>query len=135
VSSGESSREGLKVQQLNDLCHTKDLVATVVQLEACLRKEVGINLNQAFVLCCLARVPLSAGAIADELRIHGASLSRIIKVLHSKGYIYRNLDSRDSRQKVLALTEEGKRKALLLAEYEAREFPLTVVGRELVEKR
>jgi len=123
------------MQKLKDLCYVKDIVATIVQLDASLRKETGLNLNQAFVLCCLAKGPLNAGALADELRVHGASLSRIIKTLSNKGYIYRKLDSGDSRQKVLALTEEGEQRALVLAEYETRVFPVLVDLRELAEKR
>jgi len=121
------------MQELKDLCHVKDLVATVVQLEAGLKKETGLNLNQSFALCCLARGPLSAGALADELRIHGASLSRIIKTLYLKGYIFRDLSWGDSRQKVLSLTEEGQRMALRLVGYENKVFPLVLDIRELAE--
>ena len=110
-------------------------MATVVEVEAALRKEIGLNLNQSFALCCLAKGPLSAGALADELRIHGASLSRIIKALYHKGYIYRDINWGDSRQKVLSLTEEGQHVALTLAGCETRLFPLTVVEKGLAENR
>ncbi len=123
------------MQELRDLCHVKDLTAAIVQLESGLRKEIGLNLNQSFALCCLARGPLNAGSLADELRIHGASLSRIIKTLYSKGYIYRDLNWGDSRQKVLALTEEGQKVALALAGFESRTFPLAVEGKELAGNR
>lgn len=119
--------------KLKNLCHVKDFVATVVQLEATLRKETGLNLNQSFALCCLAREPMSAGALADELRIHGASLSRIIKALWAKGYLNRDLNWGDSRQKVLSLTEDGQRVALKLAECEERLFPLAIEERGLAE--
>ncbi len=119
------------MQELKDLCHVKDLVATVVQLEAGLKKETGLNLNQSFALCCLAKGPLSAGALAEELRIHGASLSRIIKMLYLKGFIYRDLSWGDSRQKVLSLTEEGQKMALRLVGYESRVFPMATDTREL----
>ena len=110
-------------------------MATVVQLEATLRKETGLNLNQSFALCCLAKGPLSAGALADELRIHGASLSRIIKTLHQKGYIFRDIHGGDSRQKVLSLTQEGQKMALGLAGCETRLFPLVVEGKSLAENQ
>ncbi len=121
--------------ELRDLCHVKDLMATVVQLEATLRKEIGLNLNQSFALCCLAKGPLSAGALADELRIHGASLSRIIKTLYMKGYIYRDTNWGDSRQKVLSLTETGQRIALTLAGCETRLFPLVLEDYDLAENQ
>lgn len=109
-------------------------MATVTQVEASLRKETGLNLNQAFVLCCLAKGPLGAGALADELRIQGPSLSRILKTLHYRGLIYRDLHLGDNRQKVLSLTEEGQRVALSLAGCETRLFPVSVSGTGLAEK-
>jgi len=119
--------------QLKDLCQVKDLMATIVQVEAKLRRETGLNLNQSFALCCLAKGPLTAGALADELRIHGASLSRIIKALHHKGCINRDLHGGDSRQKVLSLTEMGRRIAVELAGCETGIFPLEVEERGLAE--
>jgi DNA-binding MarR family transcriptional regulator len=121
------------IVELKDLCQVKDFMATVVQVEAVLRKQTGLNLNQSFALCCLARGPLSAGALADELRIHGASLSRIIKALYLKGYIYRDLNLGDSRQKVLSLTESGQHVALELVRCEQQWFPLVVEEKGLVK--
>lgn len=111
--------------ELRDLCQVKDFMATVVQLEASLRKRTGLNLNQSFALCCLRRGPLTAGALADQLRIHGASLSRVVKLLTAKGYIARQ-DASDSRQKILVLTAEGQRLADTLALCETQLFPLAV---------
>jgi len=119
--------------ELENLCHVKDVMATVVQLEATLRTETGLNLNQAFALCCLAKGPRGAGVLADELRIHGASLSRVIKALWAKGYLDRNVDGEDSRQKVLSLTEEGQKVARTLAGCEGRLFPLAIDKRGLAE--
>jgi DNA-binding MarR family transcriptional regulator len=118
---------------LQDLCQVKDLMATVVQVEAALRKETGLNLNQSFALCCLNRGPLSAGALAEELRIHGASLSRVIKALTLKGYIARDPSLVDSRLKMLCLTTEGERVANSLALCESRIFPVSVIERGLAE--
>jgi len=118
---------------LQDLCQVKDLMATVVRVEAALRKETGLNLNQSFALCCLRKGPLSAGALAEELRIHGASLSRVIKALTIKGYIDRDPSLGDSRLKLLRLTKEGEQVARTLALCEGRLFPVAVVERVLAE--
>lgn len=112
--------------ELRDLCQVKDFMATVVQLEAALRKETGLNLNQSFALCCLAKGPLTAGALADQLRIHGASLSRVIKTLTVKGLIGRDTTVLDSRQKLLVLTEGGRKVAETLAVCEGRMFPAPI---------
>lgn len=120
---------------LKDLCEVKDFMATVVQLEAALRRETGLNLNQSFALCCLAKGPLSAGGLADELRIHGASLSRVIKALTAKGYLSQDTHEEDGRQKVLSLTDEGRRVAETLAGCEFRLFPLPIDRRGLAENQ
>jgi DNA-binding MarR family transcriptional regulator len=73
--------------------------------------------------------------MAEELRIHGASLSRIIKALYHKGYIYRDTNWGDSRQKVLSLTDVGQRVALTLAGCETRIFPVVVAEEGLAESR
>ena len=121
--------------ELENLCHVKDVMATVVQLETTLRKEAGLNLNQAFALCCLSKGPLGAGALADELRIHGASLSRILKTLETRGFITRGAHDDDSRQRVLALTDKGSATAATLLRCEQRIFPLAVDRRDLAGLR
>jgi len=121
--------------ELKDLCQVKDVMASVVELEAQLRRQTGLSLNQAFALCCLARGPLGAGALADEVRIHGASLSRIIKSLHQRGLIVQEMHGEDSRQKVLSLSGEGRAVASTLALCEAQLFPLAVVGRGPAQSR
>jgi DNA-binding MarR family transcriptional regulator len=118
---------------LKDLCQVKDLMAAVVQVEATLRKETGLNLNQSFALCCLAKGPRTAGALADELRIHGASLSRILKNLVQKGFITRDAGEDDNRHRILSLTDEGRRVATFLEVCESRIFPVTVAEKGLAE--
>ena len=110
-------------------------MASVVQLEAGLRQATGLNLNQSFALCCLAKGSLSAGALADELRIHGASLSRVIKALGAKGFIVGGTGASDSRQKMLSLTPLGQKMASELLVCEQRLFPLKVEERGLAESR
>jgi DNA-binding MarR family transcriptional regulator len=112
--------------ELRDLCQVKDLMAATVTLEASLRERTGLNLNQSFVLCCLAQRQLSAGTLAEELRIHGASLSRIVKVLEHKGLLSRGRDSADSRVTVLTLTGEGRSLAAALSHHEQSLFPWVV---------
>ena len=119
--------------ELENLCHVKDVMATVVQLETSLRKETGLNLNKAFALCCLSKGPLDAGALADELRIHGASLSRILKTLETQGFIIRDTHDADNRQRVLPLTAKDSAIVITLIRCEQRIFPLTVDRRDHVQ--
>ncbi|HTH12966.1 MAG TPA: MarR family transcriptional regulator, partial [Spirochaetia bacterium] len=69
----------------------------------------------------------------DELRIHGASLSRILKTLVQKGYIFRDPGEVDSRHRVLSLTDEGRRVASFLEICERQIFPVVVEEKGLAE--
>ena len=108
---------------LPDLCAIKDTVAAITQLENRLFKETGLNLNQSFALCCLARGPLTAGALAEQLKISGPSLSRIIRKLVGTGLIVRDLSLKDARNRSLFLSPGGMAKASELLATESRLFP------------
>ena len=110
---------------LIDLCTVKDVMATVTELEAGLRAQLGLNLHQAFVLCCLARGERSAGSLADELRIRQASLSRILKTLEQRGLLQRQAGE-DNRHRIVSLSEAGLALSCRMMDEEQRRFPLPI---------
>jgi DNA-binding MarR family transcriptional regulator len=76
------------------------------------RPEDGLSLNKSSVLGHLRRNgPMSAGALAAADHQQPQSLTRVFAELESDGLISRSRDLHDGRQRVLELTEEG-RKAL-----------------------
>jgi len=120
------------VTTLNDLCAVKDVMATVTELEATLRSRLGLNLYQAFALCCLARGERSAGSLADELRIRQASLSRILKSLEQRGLVRRQAGS-DNRHRIVSLSEAGLALSCRMDAEERRQFPLSIRPRPFTE--
>ncbi|MET8453596.1 MarR family transcriptional regulator [Streptomyces sp. NPDC005209] len=87
----------------------------VVRLARRLRAERpadGLSLTKSSVLGHLRRGgPMAAGALAAADHQQPQSLTRVFAELESDGLISRTRDSQDGRQRVLELTEDG-RKAL-----------------------
>ncbi|MFI1003652.1 MarR family winged helix-turn-helix transcriptional regulator [Streptomyces galbus] len=74
------------------------------------RPEDGLSLNKSSVLAHLRRNgPMSAGALAAADHQQPQSLTRVFAELESDGLISRSRDTRDGRQRVLELTDEGRR--------------------------
>ncbi len=113
--------------ELTDLCQVKDILATIVALEAKLREATSLSLNQAFVMCCLAKGDQSPTELAGNLRIPAPSLSRILRTLVAKNLILRDHDGPDARQIRLSLTESGRELAATLRTCETNIFPAVVV--------
>ena len=108
---------------IKDLCSIKDTIAAITELESRLIKETGLNLNQSFALCCLSRGPLTAGALAGQLKISGPSVSRIIRKLVGVGLLCRDFSLTDARNRSLFLSPAGMTKASELLELETKLFP------------
>ncbi|MHB9862775.1 MarR family winged helix-turn-helix transcriptional regulator [Streptomyces sp. YIM S03343] len=76
------------------------------------RPADGLSINKSSVLAHLRRNgPMSAGALAAADHQQPQSLTRVFAELERDGLVSRTRDSHDGRQRVLELTEEG-RKAL-----------------------
>ncbi|WP_436960016.1 MarR family winged helix-turn-helix transcriptional regulator [Streptomyces sp. SudanB182_2057] len=74
------------------------------------RPEDGLSLNKSSVLAHLRRNgPMSAGALAAADHQRPQSLTRVFAELESDGLISRSRDSHDGRQRVVRLTEAGRR--------------------------
>ncbi|MEU6428679.1 MarR family transcriptional regulator [Microbispora sp. NPDC046973] len=74
------------------------------------RPEDGLSLNKSSVLAHLRRNgPMSAGALAAADHQRPQSLTRVFAELERDGLISRARDSRDGRQRMLELTDEGRR--------------------------
>jgi DNA-binding MarR family transcriptional regulator len=76
------------------------------------RPADGLSLNKSSVLAHLRRNgPMSAGALAAADHQQPQSLTRVFAELERDGLVSRTRDSHDGRQRMLELTEDG-RKAL-----------------------
>jgi DNA-binding MarR family transcriptional regulator len=116
--------------ELKDFCEVKDWIAAITRLEAQIQSQTGLTLNHACVICCLGKSPLSAGELAEELRVSRPSLSRLVKPLFEKGLLeyepgnLRLKEAKDARHKYLRLTPAGEEVYNDLLEHQGFWFPL-----------
>lgn len=69
----------------------------------------GVNKNQCFVLVEIGRRPgISVKEVAEVLQIEKSSMSRTVDSLVKKGYIIRQVSTKDRRYVMLYLTEKGQ---------------------------
>jgi MarR family transcriptional regulator, organic hydroperoxide resistance regulator len=71
--------------------------------------QLGVTGPQRLVLRLVGRRPgISAGELADLLRVHPSTLTGVLRRLEERGFIARKADPEDRRRAVLTLTSAGK---------------------------
>lgn len=67
-----------------------------------------LSLSEIYALSLLAEhAPLSQQALGDALALEKSSVSRLVQQLERRGWVVRERDARDSRLRLLRLTEQG----------------------------
>jgi DNA-binding MarR family transcriptional regulator len=70
--------------------------------------ELGVTGPQRLVLRILGvRPKISAGALAETLRLHPSSLTGVLRRLEKRGLIVRRADPQDARRALLSLARAG----------------------------
>ncbi|NNM53391.1 MAG: MarR family transcriptional regulator [Spirochaetales bacterium] len=102
----------------------------VTRLEAKILAQTGLTLNHACAVFTLASGKNTAGGLAQELRVSGPSLSRLLRPLLDRGLVEVS-DSQESgadgRFKLLGLTAAGWLVYQSLRQHEGEWFPLKVL--------
>jgi DNA-binding MarR family transcriptional regulator len=76
-----------------------------------MQARLGLTGPQRVTLRILGRYPaLTAGELAEILRIHPSTLTGILQRLEARGLVRRTSDARDRRRTRLALTPRGRRR-------------------------
>lgn len=71
-----------------------------------------LSLSEIYALSILAeRAPLSQQDLGAALALEKSSVSRLVQQLEQRGWVWRDRDARDSRLRLLRLTDEGARTA------------------------
>jgi DNA-binding MarR family transcriptional regulator len=71
--------------------------------------QLGVTGPQRLVVRLVGRRPgISAGELADLLRVHPSTLTGVLRRLEERGFIARKADPEDRRRAVLNLTAQGK---------------------------
>jgi DNA-binding MarR family transcriptional regulator len=77
-----------------------------------------LSLSEVYALSILAeRAPLSQQELGAALSLEKSSVSRLVQQLEQRGWALRERDSRDSRVRLLRLTDEGTEVAELLQQH------------------
>lgn len=82
-------------------------------VEAC--RDLGLNYSEYALLLKLNQMEgCSQDELASVLFVDKAAVTRVIKGLETKGYLYREIDGTDRRLRRLYLTEFGHQQALIV---------------------
>jgi DNA-binding MarR family transcriptional regulator len=79
-----------------------------------LESQHGITGPQRLVVRIVGRTPgISAGALAQILRMHPSTLTGILRRLETRGVLVRKSDPNDARRALFALTAKGRKVDML----------------------
>jgi DNA-binding MarR family transcriptional regulator len=71
--------------------------------------QLGVTAPQRLAIRIVGRFPgISAGEVAEILRVHPSTLTGVLKRLESRGFVTRRADPNDGRRALLALTARGR---------------------------
>jgi DNA-binding MarR family transcriptional regulator len=93
------------------LCRIRDIYRAITNFENELQQAVGLNLNEAMLLCLLSdgKTRLS-GEIAETLGITRSNASKVIASLEKQMFIRRQACKEDSRCQKFHITKKGQDK-------------------------
>jgi MarR family transcriptional regulator, organic hydroperoxide resistance regulator len=81
-----------------------------------MEQTLGVTGPQRLVIRVIGRYPqVSAGELAETLKVHPSTLTGILRRLESRGFVRRSDDTRDRRRALLQLTKSGRELDLLKA--------------------
>ncbi len=90
------------------LCKIRDVARAIAEFEQELQAELGINLNEAMLLCSLKEQDnLSSGEISQLLALKASNTSKVIGSVEDKGFVKRSSGKEDKRQMYFSLTRKG----------------------------
>lgn len=99
---------------MNSECIRKirDISRVVTVFETDLQQRVGLNINEAALLCLLSEHddPMLASEIADELEMTRSNASKVIAALERSSLIRRRACSEDGRCQRFHITKHGLEK-------------------------
>lgn len=91
------------------ICRIRNIYRTIVQFEASLQQELGLNINEAMLLCLIAdKAHISSGEIANEMNLTPSNTSKVIASLEKGRFIRRKACKDDKRCMKFCITKQGK---------------------------
>ena len=90
-----------------DLCSIRKLQTSIRTFEETLKKETGLSLNDALLLCATHKGIHEPSALAKELELSPSRLTRILDTLEKRNLIVRTISEADRRGVLVSLTADG----------------------------
>ncbi len=90
----------------------RDILRVITAFESGLQQQIGLNINEAMLLCLLSERedPMLAGEIADEMGLTRSNASKVIASLEQTSLIRRRACSQDGRCQRFHITKYGLEK-------------------------
>ena len=87
----------------------RELFRVITAFESSLQQQIGLNINEAMLLCLLSdsEQPMLAGEIADKMGLTRSNTSKVIAALEKSSLIRRRACSKDGRCQRFHITKHG----------------------------
>lgn len=90
------------------ICEIRRIYRAIRAFEAELDKLLGLNINEAMLLCLLSeKRHLSAGNISTELGLTCSNASKVIASMEKSGLVLRKASKQDGRSMTFILSKKG----------------------------
>lgn len=90
------------------ICKIRDIYRDIAAFESSLQRQLGLNINEAMLLCLVAeRQNISSGQLAEEMALTPSNTSKVIAALEKTALIRRHTCKEDKRCMKFAITKKG----------------------------
>lgn len=90
------------------LCKLRDIYRAIISFENEMQQRLGLNLNEAMLLCLLADgETMLSGEIAEQLGLSRSNASKVIASLERQSLLRRQACKEDSRCQRFHITKKG----------------------------
>src|SRR5574344_1420109 len=91
------------------LCRIRDIYRMASAFDQTLRKQFGLNINEAMLLCLVSdKKYISSGEIAEEMGLTHSNASKVISSLEKQKLICRHACKEDLRCRKFSIAEKGQ---------------------------
>jgi len=92
-----------------DLCGLRKLICDINETENHMKKELGLTVNEASILCVLSDGVHKNTQIARRMNLSVSRVSRLTSAVEKKGFVLRQVEDDDKRGMCFNLTDKGNK--------------------------
>ncbi|MDD4082270.1 MAG: MarR family transcriptional regulator [Sphaerochaetaceae bacterium] len=90
-----------------DLCGLRKLICDINETENHMKRELGLTVNEASILCVLSDGVHKNTQIAKKMNLSVSRVSRLTSAVEKKGFVLREVEDADKRGICFYLTDKG----------------------------